>query len=134
GVPDMAVAGSHLHGAAYKSGVVIAYSGATGGVLHVWEGTTAQIAFGDKVASLGDIDGDNVPDIAISASLDDFAGDRTGSVQVFSGATGEAILRVDGSVEVSVMGESLAALGDIDGDGVPDFAAGGSHADIGTQG
>jgi hypothetical protein len=62
------------------------------------------------VASLGDVNGDGIPDLVVSLSE---------RVYVISGKTGDPLMDFPpGSDEFGV---SLASLGDIDGDGVPDF-------------
>jgi Putative metal-binding motif/FG-GAP-like repeat/FG-GAP repeat len=83
--------------------------------------------FGNEVAGVGDVTGDGVPDFAVGAWLDDAQGGTdSGSVLVYSGATRAPACRLvdpfgspgDG------LGISLAGVGDVTGDGVPDIAAG----------
>lgn len=93
--------------------------------------------FGCSVSSLGDLDGDGVPDLAVGAEEDDdggYSSDR--------GAVWILFLNADGTVKshqkISTtaggftgvldfedqFGGSLAGLGDLDGDGIPDLAVG----------
>lgn len=97
--------------------------------------------FGFSVASLGDVDGDGVADLAVGAY-----GDNTGSSN--AGAVHVLFMNSNGTVKNSVkianqtnggptlesndyFGNSVAALGDFDGDGVPDLAVGAYGDDTG---
>ncbi|MEM1042356.1 MAG: T9SS type A sorting domain-containing protein [Bacteroidota bacterium] len=83
--------------------------------------------FGSALAAVGDLDGDGVPDVAVSAPDEDAgpAGDAVvdgGQLHVFSGATG-LLLRtfVSPNRETDAFfGEGLLPAGDRDGDGTPD--------------
>lgn len=75
---------------------------------------------GWRVADVGDIDDDDVRDYATSTI--DFA--VIGAVYLFSGATGEIIRRLEGDAVGDRFGWSLANVGDVNGDGVPDLAVG----------
>jgi hypothetical protein len=80
----------------------------------------AHEGFGSGVAIAGDIDGDAVQDIlARSAQI------GTEAVRLYSGADG-SLLWSETATEPEHLGYSLAGLGDITGDGIPDFAVGGS--------
>ncbi len=90
---------------------------------------------GVSVSSVGDITGDGVQEIAAGAYLDDVAGDNdAGSVTVFNGATGSVLYRVidPGSQPNDQFGSSLARVGDVDKDGVRDFAIGSYFDDTGS--
>ncbi|MCX7421441.1 MAG: FG-GAP-like repeat-containing protein [Planctomycetia bacterium] len=107
-------------------------------------GITSGTFFGSSVASLGDVDGDGVPDLAVGAS-----NDATG--QLGAGAVYVLRLNADGTVKSSTkiasglnggptlansdqFGTSVASLGDLDGDGVTDLAVGAiNDSSAGTQ-
>lgn len=77
---------------------------------------------GSSVAGLEDIDGDTIPEIVAGAPLDDGAG----SVVVFSGASGQRLCKlIDPNGETQDgLGAAVADVGDLDGDGAADIAAG----------
>jgi hypothetical protein len=101
-------------------------------------GVLAGDYFGSSVASLGDLDGDRVGDLAVGAILDDDGNGNSGAVWVL-------FLNPDGTVKshqkisnteggftgelhvVAYFGRSVASLGDLDGDGVGDLAVGASR-------
>jgi len=79
--------------------------------------------FGRAVIGMGDLDGDCAGDFLVSVpreqAVDGAAQGRC--VRAFSGATGALLYARSGP---GGFGDSLATLGDVDGDGYPDFAAG----------
>ena len=105
-------------------------------------GTATQADFfGTSVAGLGDIDGDGVPDLAVGVPADDSNVENSGAVHLlFLNQNGTAKNRkvigngIGGGPILSndQFGNSLAALGDIDGNGVSDLAVGATHDDIPT--
>jgi hypothetical protein len=94
--------------------------------------------FGRSVAAIGDLDGDSVPDIAVGAPR----ADPAASILEEHGAVHILFLTTAGTVKSSVrisdgpgvlpvalddytyFGSSVACLGDLDDDGVPDLAVG----------
>jgi hypothetical protein len=80
--------------------------------------------FGWAAENLGDIDGDGVNDMIISAPRHMEAGSQTGKVYVFSGADGSLITSATGDAD-DRLGWGASAAGDVNNDGVPDFIAGG---------
>ncbi|MCI0585608.1 MAG: integrin alpha [Planctomycetes bacterium] len=84
-------------------------------------------SFGASLANLGDVDADGVPDFVIGAPQAATLGVNAGSARVVSGATGSALLTVIGAGPGDRFGASVAATGDLDGDGVADFIVGASE-------
>ena len=84
----------------------------------------------DAIAVLGDVDGDAKADFLFGdGSGKRGSADATGAVRVISGRDGREIRSVKGAKEGDHLGESVAALPDVDGDGVPDFVAGSPYAE-----
>jgi hypothetical protein len=79
--------------------------------------------FGWEFAVVGDIDHDQVPDFALSETDSGFS---NGQIHMRSGVDGHALWDGAGGSDDELwhLGYQLAALGDIDGDGVCDLVAG----------
>ncbi len=100
--------------------------------------------FGGSVTTLGDLDGDGVTDLAVGATGDDDGTSNAGAVWVL-------LLNTDGTVKghqkitvgnggfagslsgSGLFGKSVTTLGDLDGDGVVDFAVGAEGDDEGGR-
>ena len=100
-------------------------------------GGEAADLFGTSVASIGDVTGDTVAEIAVGANDDHENGySDVGSVSVFNGATGAFLYKVGDPHGRSndQLGISVSALGDVDFDGIPDFIAGALADNIANRG
>jgi hypothetical protein len=126
GVPDLAIGTPFATvGNVIGVGRVDIRSGATGDLLYKIEGQQSGDFLGWAVASIGDLDLDGIPDLLVGAPNASPAGvSLAGSVEVRSGRTGSLLYRINGEEPAAYFGRSLAALGDIDGDGFDDFGVG----------
>lgn len=75
-------------------------------------------------ADAGDTDGDGISDYVVGAP-----GNGAGHALVFSGATGEVLLRLDGEAAGDVFGAAVAGAGDVNGDGRADVLVGAPAAE-----
>ena len=113
-----------------NGGEATVYSGATAAVLHRF--SPPYDRYWQRVASAGDIDGDGYGDILIGDDATHLGGNISG-VTVYSGATGGVLLFFDDQTYgIDQMGFSMASVGDVDGDSVPDILVGGHINQIGS--
>lgn len=124
GVPEYGAGATHF-GESFRPpevGEAFVYSGATGLLVHALSEGGADDFFGVAIESIGDIDQDGVADFAVGApntSVAPFT--LNGAVYLFSGATGQ-IIRVDVGIDGARFGLAIAHMGDIDDDGIDDYA------------
>lgn len=111
-----------------SGGVVYVYSGASGAVLHKM---THYYGFGFSVSSIGDINLDGKDDFIVGNPWGPLSPPVTGSVFVFSGATGSLLCQKDGAFGDDWFGASVSSAGDVNGDGIPDFIVGAPFVDSG---
>jgi len=133
GVPDFAV--GHYRPQGSWKGRVTAYSGSNREVLWVKNGEVDEDGFGHPVVSVGDMNGDGVPDVAVGVPGTVTKPDVIGTVLVLRGQDGGEIFRLDSAVYGDHFGIAIADASDLDGDGVPDIVVGASgHAVRGQHG
>ncbi|MEM8711632.1 MAG: FG-GAP repeat protein [Planctomycetota bacterium] len=104
------------------------FSGAAGAMIQTFRGLGSE-DLGDAAASLGDLDGDGVPDLALAYSSITQVPLLAGGVRVVSGATGSQLLVIPGTQSGEALGSSLAAVPDLTGDGKPEILAGATGVD-----
>jgi hypothetical protein len=92
-------------------------------IIHEWRGEQAGDEFGWIARGIGDVDGDGVTDVVISATGNPPYGEGRGKLYAYSGKTGKLLWKVMGAPG-ALLGTSLEAAGDADGDGIPDVVAG----------
>jgi hypothetical protein len=113
GFPDLVVSAEREN--AFR-GAIRVYSH-TGALRYTIANLPGIFSLGFSVAAVGDINNDGCDDFAAGAV------DNLGMVIVFSGLTGAELRRGYGDID-GTLGYSVTGCGDIDGDGVPDFAGG----------
>ncbi len=128
GVTDIAVGNPQ---AASLAGLAYVYSGADGVLLHTLSSGGEASRLGESVAGVGDINGDGFDDILVGAALTVGAGgsNGVGRTYLFSGFDGSILGSVDGEHEGDLFGTSVANTGDLNQDGVNDFAVGAPGSD-----
>ncbi|MFC1475850.1 S8 family serine peptidase, partial [Candidatus Zixiibacteriota bacterium] len=100
------------------------YSGLDGSRLYHLVGAQLGDWFGHSVAGAGDLNGDDYGDFIIGAFSYDEVSTNKGRVYVFSGFDGDTIYMIDGPAIDDNFGTSVASVGDVDEDEVPDFIIG----------
>jgi len=99
------------------AGAVFVCSGKTAAVLARFPGVAPGDGFGFELSNAHDLDRDGRDDLLVGAS-------GAGKAYILSGKDGKELLRVGGGSPDTAFGEAVAGIGDVDGDGVPDFAVG----------
>ncbi len=123
GAPSARIGGS------LRAGYIRVLSGLDGSILLEIQNTVMEDQFGWSVSWAGDVDGDGKPDILVGApQASPLAAINAGSVFVISGQSGSILYRLDGQNPGDSFGYAVAKIGDVDGDGVPDFAVGAPFA------
>ncbi len=113
-------------------GVVQIRSGADQTIIHQFLGNVDGDMFGASVVGLGDVNGDGFGDVVVGIPLSNNAGGvAAGRLKVYSGIDGSLLYGVNGQATQHMLGSSLTSLGDVDGDGVTDFASGSPEFDAG---
>ncbi|MCI0585759.1 MAG: integrin alpha [Planctomycetes bacterium] len=128
GVGDL-FAGSPGQAFITPAGPVVALSGANGSTLRTYPpGGIPAFDYGFAVAAAGDLDGDSTTDLLVGspqvAVLLPPISIGNGLLHAFSGATGTVLFSASGGGFDDNLGASVAGIGDVSGDGIPDVAVG----------
>lgn len=124
GLPDLIVGAWGNGAGGTGAGRAYVYSAAAGAPIYTITGSGAGDNLGTSVAGAGDVNNDGFDDVVVGAPTNDTAGSNTGLVQVFSGFDGSVLYAVSGANANDRLGNSVAGVGDINGDGHDDFASG----------
>ena len=116
-------------GAPMGFGAADIISGADGSLLYRVSATQGISLLGNSVGGGEDVNGDGTPDFIVGAPDPSTFGGY-GCALVYSGADGSLLYRVDGGSLGDQMGHSVALLGDLNGDGKSEFAAGARWTDV----
>lgn len=154
GLPDLAVGASGVDDGGANRGAIfilnLDYNGTAKSIQKIsdtvgsFTGTLDNSdAFGGGVSGIGDIDGDGIMDIAVAAQSDDDGGTDRGAVWIlFMNANGtvkshQKISDTEGAFtgtldDSDLFGQNMAALGDLDDDGIQELAVGALGDDDGA--
>ena len=120
-VPDVYVSDFANRARGTATGRVYLFSGATGKSLLTLTGEQAGEALGTSASRAGDVDGDGRADLAVGSWQFNGAAWSGGRVTVYSGRDGRELRRFTGRVAGETLGFDSVGIGDVDGDGAPDY-------------
>jgi len=147
GVDDVLVGAPHNDDGGVSAGKVYLVTGAAlaaGDGLDLAQayasfvGEAAEDRLGSSVAGAGDVDGDGLADIVVTAPKNSDGGFRAGKAYLFLGSTiggggafdpAQADVAIVGEAESGFFGSSAVGVGDVDGDGLSEIAVGASNHD-----
>jgi len=93
-------------------------------ILHTMQAEGPNDFYGFMASAIGDLNGDGAQEYIIGAFRNGAGGPQAGRAYVYSGRDG-SLLNVVTGAPGNRLGFSVAGVGDVNGDGVPDYAAGG---------
>ncbi len=130
GFDDVAFGLPFYDGGETDEGAIRVYRGASTGPVFFFgiESNQAGAEYGSSVAAAGDVNGDGRADVLIGARMRDAGLTDEGVASLYLGATGGLTLpaawSASGGQANAHFGRAVAGLGDVNGDGYADIAAG----------
>ncbi len=116
---------SGFHTPLFCCGYARVHSGANGSALFSFLGLEGNVQHSNSLAGVGDIDGDGAGDLLIGDPTFDTPNSADGGRAVaLSGASGAVLFTFIGVTSGGWRGTSVAACGDVDGDGTRDLLVG----------
>jgi FG-GAP repeat len=106
-------------------GYVALVSSKQGGILWATKGMGGDRCYGAALARIGDVDDDGLEDLLVGVPGPTGVPDAAGRIVALSAASGRQLYVVACDGELAGLGLSLAAVGDLDGDGCADAVAAG---------
>jgi subtilisin family serine protease len=88
----------------------------------VFTGEAAGDIFGWRARGAGDVNNDGFGDLMVGAPHNDSAGTNAGAAWIYSGTDGAVLYALTGEAAGDRFGRSVTGMGDINGDGLADFA------------
>lgn len=139
GYADLLIGARYWGKGQKDAGAALIYHGSPTGLNakpeKIINGTQMQSFTGSALASAGDVNGDGYSDIAIGAHLFDKGQQDEGTVSIYYGSPGKLATdlpnSLTGSQVIARYGASVAAVGDVNGDGYGDVIVGAPHYDNG---
>ncbi|MFT5679428.1 MAG: hypothetical protein ACI8RZ_000332 [Myxococcota bacterium] len=140
GYDDLLIGAHGVDDAAPDAGAVYVVYGPVTGSIQLADapiqllGESTDDQLGHAVADVGDLNGDGYDDVLIGA---DSSEDGRGTIYLLHGpisasdTLSDAAARITGLSEQDYHGRSVAGLGDVTGDGIPDLGAGAWGSDVG---
>lgn len=135
GISDWIAAGAYISNEEDNEGAVFAWHGSRDGQRADWDWTAQsgqpQALFGHAIAGVGDVNGDGFDDVLIAAIHLDHGELNEGLVALYHGSA-KGLSRwpawtAEGDEPQAAFGAHVAALGDVNRDGLADFAVGSSR-------
>ena len=97
------------------------YSGLDGSRLFSLQGEAAADGFGIGISDAGDVNQDGYDDLVVGAWQHASAAPSGGKLTIHSGKDGSLLYSITGKVPGETLGFDTTGMGDVNGDGIPDF-------------